>query len=164
MTIPVSIERAIENLSVNKILSNIKEISYDSTFIKTNINNDKIELLIIFKNRTYIINNETELNELYNLLILSNLNNKYFIGYNSNKHNIDYEELMDYLIISLKEKIYDMSLKEIIEYITHQGFYQENQYFLTSNLNYLSLTNEYIELQHYINIRNIFKKEIDIKY
>lgn len=162
MTIPVSIERAIENLSVNKLLSNIKEISYDSTFIKTNINNDKIELLIIFKNRTYIINNETELNELYNLLILSNLNNKYFIGYNSNKHNIDYEELMDYLIISLKEKIYDMSLKEIIEYITHQGFYQENQYFLTSNLNYLSLTNEYIELQHYINIRNIFKKEIDI--
>ena len=77
-------------------------------------------------------------------------------------HNINYEELIDYLIVTLKEKIYDMSLTDIIRYLTTSGFYQDNKYYLVSDLNYFYLYFEYVDLQHYIQIRRLFNKDINI--
>lgn len=162
VTIPASVERTIESPSINETLSKIKELSTKVLFFKCDINNEEPELLIIFEDKTYITKNEQELNELYNLLSLNTLDNKYFIGINSNEYNINYEELFDYLIITLKEKLYDMSLTDIIEYITTEGIYQKEQYYLVSNLNYFHLYLEYADFQHYIQIRRLFKKDINI--
>jgi hypothetical protein len=162
VTIPASVERTIENQSVNNTISKIKELSSKTLFLKTNINNEEPGLIIIFEDKTYITNTEQELNELYNLLSQNNIYNKFFIGYNSSQYKIDYEELFDYLIITLKEKIYDMSLTDIIDYLLTQGFYQKDKYFLVSNLNYFYLYFEYVDLQHYIQIKRLFRKNINI--
>lgn len=162
VSIPVSIERAIESSSINEILSKIKELSNKVLFFKCNINTDDPELLIIFEDKTYIARNEQELKELYNLLSLNTLDNKYFIGLNSSEYNIDYEELFDYLIVTLKEKLYTMSLTDIIEYLTKEGFYQNNKYFLVSSLNYFYLYLEYADFQHYLQIQYLFNREINI--
>ena len=55
-----------------------------------------------------------------------------------------------------------MSLTDIIEYITKEGFYQNNQYFLVSSISYFYLYFEYVDLQHYIQIKRIFKTDITI--
>lgn len=162
VTIPASVERAIESPHINDTISKIKELCPKTIFLKTNINNDEPELLIIFDNKTYITKNEQELDELYNLLSNNNLDNKYYIGINSSLHNINYEDLIDYLIVTLKEKIYDMSLTDIIRYLTTSGFYQDNKYYLVSDLNYFYLYFEYVDLQHYIQIRRLFNKDINI--
>lgn len=162
VTIPASVERAIESSQINDTISKIKELCPKSLFLKTNINNDKPELLIIFDNKTYITKDEKELEELYNLLSNNNLNNKYYIGINSNEDNINYEELLDYLIVTLKEKIYDMSLTDIIKYLITSGFYQDNKYYLISDLNYFYLYFEYVDIQHYIQIRRLFNRDINL--
>ena len=162
VTIPASVERTIESPSINETLSKIKELSTKVLFFKCDINNEEPELLIIFEDKTYIARNEQELKELYNLLSLNTLDNKYFIGLNSSEYNIDYEELFDYLIVTLKEKLYIMSLTDIIEYLTKEGFYQNNKYFLVSSLNYFYLYLEYADFQHYLQIKHLFNREINI--
>ena len=58
--------------------------------------------------------NETkqELIELYNLLSKNIIKNKYLLGINTYDKDINYEELMDYLILNLKDKIYDKVLEQ----------------------------------------------------
>ena len=55
-----------------------------------------------------------------------------------------------------------MSLTDIIYYLLTQGFYQKDKYFLVSNLNYFYLYLEYVDLQHYIQIKRLFRKNINI--
>lgn len=162
VTIPASVERAIESSNINNTIFKIKYMYPKTLFLKTNINNEEPELLIIVEDKAYITKNIQELNDLYHSLFEHNYYNKYFIGNNSNENNINYEELFDYLIITLQEKIYDMSLTDIIEYITKEGFYQNNQYFLVSSISYFYLYFEYVDLQHYIQIKRIFKTDITI--
>ncbi len=162
VNIPTKVEHTIETPSINRILSNIKELNLKSLFLKSNINNDYPELIIIYEDKVYITKNEYELASLYNLLSLNITINKYLIGTNTYEDNINYEELFDYLIITLKEKLYTMSLTDIIEYITKEGFYQNDQYYLVDTLNYYYLYYEYIDFQHSIQIKQIFNRPITI--
>ena len=160
--IPANIEYTIESPSINDILSKIKDLSSSVIFFKTNINNDNPELMIIYENKVYITKNEEELRNLYNYLSNSIIDNSYLIGLNQDKNNINYEELFEYLIITLKNNLYDMSLTDIINYLISEGFYQEEQYILTSNLNYYYLYFEYINFQHHLQIKRIHNEPINI--
>lgn len=160
--VPASVERTIELPSINNLLDKIKELNPKTTIFKTNINNEDPELIIIIEDNVYITKDESTLEDLYNELSIGNLINKYYIGKNSNQYKINYEELFDYLIITLKEKLYTMSLTDIINYLIKEGFYQKDQYFLISNLNYIYLYFEYTDFQHYLQLRRVLNKEITI--
>lgn len=162
VTIPMSIERTIETPITNEYLTKIKKLNPRVTYFKTNINNEDEELMIIFNDSVYIIKNSEELINLYNLLSQDIKDNKYFIGTNSSTNNLNYEELFDYLIITLEEKIYTMSLTDIINFIITEGFYINDQYCITNNLNYFFLYFEYCDLQHTIQLRRLSNKPITI--
>lgn len=162
VTIPMSVERTIESPTINEYLAKLKELNPKVNIFKIDINNDNPELIIIFKDTTYIIRNEQELIELYNLLSNNIINNKYLLGINTYDRDINYEELMNYLILTLKEKIYDMNFLDIIEYITKEGFYQNDKYYLINSINYYYLYFEYLELQHTIQIKRLFNRPINI--
>ena len=160
--VPASVERTIESKTINELLTKIKKLNPKTNIFKTNINNEEPELIIIYGEKVYITKNEQELEDLYNQLSTNILINNYYIGNNSNKHKINYEELYDYLIITLQEKIYDMSLTDIINYLVNDGFYQKDQYFITTDLNYYYLYFEYIDFQHYIQLKLLFNKSQNI--
>lgn len=160
--IPANVEHTIESPSINELLTKIKQLNPKTIFLKSDINNDNPELIILYNNNLYVTKDEIDLNNLHNLLSLNIKNNKYLIGTNTTKDNINYQELFDYLIITLKEKLYTMSFLDIIEYLTKEGFYQNDQYFLVSTLNYYYLYFEYIDFQHHIQIRKIFNKPLTI--
>lgn len=162
VSVPMSIERTIENKTINEYLSKIKQLSSKVTIFKTNINNEDEELIIIYNDKVYIIKNEKELIELYNLLSTNKIINKYYIGDNTSQNKINYEELFDYLILTLKERIYTMSLTDIINYLIKEGFYQQEQYYITTSLNYFFLYFEYCDLQHTIQLKKLSNKTITI--
>lgn len=162
VTIPMNVERTIESPTINEYLSKIKSLDPKANIFKTNINNENPELMIIFEDKVYITTNEEELIELYNLLSQEIIYNKFYIGNNNNEHKINYEELFDYLIITLKEKLYTMDLIDIIRYLIKEGFYQKDKYYLTSNLNYYHLYFEYTDLQHQIQLNQIHNSKTTI--
>lgn len=162
VTINIGIERTIESPSINNLLSKIKELNPKINIFKTNINNEEPELLIIYDDYVYITSTEEELNILYKYLSNEEYINPYYIGTNNTKPNINYQDLYDYLILTLKEKLFDMSLTDIIKYLIKEGFYQHDQYFLISDFNYYYLYFEYTDLQHYIQLKKLFKKPITI--
>lgn len=160
VTIPMSIERTIESKVANDLISKLKELTRID-ILKTNINNDNIELLIIINNNVYIIKNEIELNELYELIKSNNYNNRFLVGINTS-NQINYDDLFDYLIITLKEKIYTMDLIDIIEYLTTHGFYQNDKYYLTSDFNYYYLYFKYCDKERSISHSKVHNRPINI--
>jgi hypothetical protein len=157
----MNIERTIESKVVNEILSKIKQITTKVDVLKANINNDNLEFIIIINNYVYIIKSEIELKELYELIKDNNYNNKYLVGMN-NSNQINYDDLFDYLIITLKEKIYTMDLIDIIEYLTTNGFYQNGKYYLTSDFNYYYLYFKYCDKERIIMHSSIHDRPINI--
>ena len=57
VTIPASVERAIESSNINNTIFKIKYMYPKTLFLKTNINNEEPELLIIVEDKAYITKN-----------------------------------------------------------------------------------------------------------
>ncbi len=162
VTIPMNVEYTIEDKSINEYLKKVLELSNQVQLYKVNINNDSPNIIIVINNHVYSVNNVFELQCLYSYLSISYYNNSYYIGENTEQNNINYKELFEYLIITLKDKLFTMDFLDIINYLKKVGYYIENIHYTIEVINYFKLYNEYIQLQHTLQRIEVYKEENDI--
>lgn len=162
VTIPMNVERSIENPIINEYIIKLSYLFRKINFFKNNINNEENEFILLLNQNAYIIRSESDIIELYNLLINNNIFNKYYIGSDELSQKYDYQKIQDYLVLTLREKIYNMSFLEIITYIKNNGFYIDNIFYGISNINFCALYSIYLDIQHNIQICTILGKEISV--
>ena len=156
----VNVEHYIEDEDINKLLKYLST-KYKAKFIKYDINNDEPGIIILIDDKAYVINNIDELSALINDLT-SNNKSKYYLSDNEEDQPIDYSQIMNYLIITLKEQIYTMNFLDIIKYLLTNGYYIDNKHCLLTAIDYYTLYNKYISLQSMITLHKLQNKPLDI--
>lgn len=162
LTIPINIEHVIEDPDINTLLQKIATLNQQCRFLKSDINNDLLDILIIIGNKAYNITSVEELSDLYNLLSKNNYVNKYFICYTNQGNIISYNELMDYLIITLQEKIFTMNIIDIIKYIKSNEIIINNQRISIEKLDLYSLYLSYTTFQNIIALNELYNLNKDL--
>lgn len=144
VTIPMLVEHQIEDQEFTNLLDELKKIT-SFTLIKSDTRNDNLEFFIILPNYVYYITSSKDLNNLYKYLKNKNYNNEYLISYNISEYNSIYEEVIRYLIITLKEDFSKLSFYELIKYLKNnqniQSKFQNNFKTLNINLLYIHYNN-----------------------
>ena len=156
----VNVEHFIENEDINKLLKYLLT-QYKAKFIKYDINNDEPGIIILIDKKVYVINNIDELSALINDLA-SNTKSKYYLSDNEEDQPIDYNQIMYYLIITLKEQIYTMNFLDITKYLLTNGYYIGNKHFILTSIDYYTLYNKYTSLQSMIKLHELQNKPLDI--
>lgn len=155
LTIPMSVEKTIEDPNINNYLIRIERKYKQVKFLKVDITNDYPEIIIIINNSCYFIKSYDELKELYELLEEQPIN-KYYIGLNNVDIIYSYEKIMDYLILTLKEKLYQMSFYDIIIYIKNNNIIIDGLSINPDLLNYIILYLQYCSFKHNIQLFKLF--------
>ncbi len=156
VTIPVNVESSIEDEKANFFLAKLFQLNPKMNFYKINIKNDNPEIIIIFNNRIYALPNADSIEELYNLLLNSSFENKYYLGINNPNNQENYQRIFDYLIIDLKEKIFNMDLLDIIIHLLKEGVNVEGKQYKVPTLNIKQLYSSYVDLQHTLQLNSFF--------
>ena len=162
VTIPMNVESTIQDQLANEYLLKIYYLYPEVQFYKTDINNDNPNIIIILNNKIYSVDNTLSIIELYNLFKNNIYNNKYYIGKNDSNNYNEFQRIFDYLVITLKEKIYNMDLLDIINYLINNGITINESFYNISQVNIQSLYTSYIEFQHKLQLQRIFKTNIDL--
>ncbi len=159
-SLTVNVEHYIEDEDINKLLKYLLT-RYKAKFIKYDINDDEPGIIILIDNKAYVVNNLDELSALINDLA-SNTKSKYYLSDNEENQPIDYNQIMNYLIITLKDQIYTMNLLDITKYLLTNGYYIGNKHFILTSIDYYTLYNKYTSLQSMIKLHELQNKPLDI--
>jgi len=98
-------------------------------------------LIIIYDDKVYRVGSIEELKEF----VYSNHQDKYFIGTNA-PVELDYEYLVNKVIISFNGDYKNLSLFDIIKVIKEKGIEYRGSLIKTSTLNYLALHRQYMSI------------------
>lgn len=162
VTIPMNVERTFSNDNINIYLTKIHKLNKNARFFKNNINDDLPELFIEFQDKLYYIKNEQELISLYNSLLKKETNNSLFVCNTTLKERDYSKKIYIYLILTLREKIYTMTLQEIISYLLKEGFYIDNTYYQDNIIDIVSLYSWYLDIQGTLQMNKYFNYKKDL--
>ncbi len=162
VTVPVNVEATINDSTANKYIVKLYTLPGNPSFYKVDINNDNPEIIVLLSNRAYYLNGTHEIIDFYNQIKESNYNNKYYIGLHDDTRREEYHQLFDHLVLTLKEKIFTMSLIDIIRYFLNNGIILENTHYNIATLNYKELYSCYNDLQHTYQVNRIFNQNKNI--
>ncbi len=157
----VNVEHCIEDDNVNKLLKRLVD-NFEAKFIKFDNSNDDVGLIIVIDNKAYVVNNLTELEEFTNKIETRENLSKYYLSLYKEDVANKYNTLFNYLIITLKEKIYTMNLLDIINYILENGYYIEGIHYEVKEIDYWSLYNKYLVLRSSVDFALIKGNSLDI--
>lgn len=162
VTIPMNVESSIQDKLANEYLLKLYLLNPKIQIYKTNINNDYPNIIVVLNNRIYSLPDTNSIIEFHNYISNSIFNNKYYIGENDPTRYQEYQKLFDYLVISLKEKIFTMDLLDIIKHLLTQGITLENTNYPITKLNIQTIYSAYVDFQHNIQLNRIFKTNKDL--
>jgi hypothetical protein len=107
LTIPVSVELTIEDKKVNDLLTSLERTRPKIKFLKADVTNDDLKLVIIDQGHAYYVESERDILELSKYLLSDKPLNKFYIG-GLTRVKKDYHELFYHLTAILKEKLFNM--------------------------------------------------------
>lgn len=161
-TIPMHVERTLEDEKMDKDLCRLEFADQTARFYKIDTNNDIPELLIVFLNRIYKINNREELHQLTEKLLHGEYINDFFLIENDETKKFDYRKITEDLILKIREKIYEMNLLDILAYLIIHGFTIDDTHYQPTNLNISYLYHEYCDLQAKIQLSKVTGRPLDL--
>lgn len=162
VTIPMNVESTLVDSRAHNYLIRIKNLYPNSSFIKIDINHDRTELFITLGSKVYLVKNSADLSDLYQELLNNNLNNDFYYGEHTTLKQLDYEKMFDYLILTFREEIYNMTLLDIINYVLNNGYYIGSLFYRPEVLNYHAMYQGYADIQHDLQIGRIYNVKRDI--
>ena len=141
LSIPVNVDHTIEDENINGILISLERIRPNIRFLKVDIKNDLPELLVIDGENVYHTTNEKDLLELSKFLLSNKPENKFYMG-KTKPSKENYRDLMNSLIVKLKEDLFKMNLLDIIRYLRNNGYDKELDLFALHSM-YTAINNRY---------------------
>ena len=148
VTVIATVDRTIEDEETNKLLIYLEKKYKQVKLLKTNINNDEVNLVILYKNIAYNIKNKNELIELINFFKHNEYSNKYVIGRISNLEFISSEIILSKLILELKERILELDFMDIINYLQNNEIIIGDEIIDNTSLDYENLYRVFTNLLH----------------
>lgn len=161
LTIPVNVDITIEDRNIQDLLISLERIKPSVKFLKVDITNDLPELVIIEHGNAYHVASEKDILELSKFLLNNTINNKFFIG-RLTKHRVDYRELMNHLIATLKEKLFNMNFLDLVRYLKTNGFTIKGQEYDGSEIDFFTLHAWYTDINHRVTLDRLHNVEPSI--
>ena len=143
------VDRTIEDEDINKYLIFFEQNFRNVRYYKTNITNDKFDIIVTCGNYAYHISNKQELIKFIKLMRQEKFKNEYFIGLNSNYEIIPYQVIIAQLTIVFGKKILQMDLIDIINYLNNNQLIINDQAIELSGINYDRLNIMFTSLIHF---------------
>ncbi len=135
-TIIANVDHTFEDERVNQYLIFFEQQFRQVQYLKTNCNNDDVDLIITCGNHAYHIPSREDLFRFVKLMRKEEYKNEYFIGYNSNYEEVPYNKVISKLSILLGPKIYRMNLMDIVKYLKRNKLLIDGQEVHLQNINY----------------------------
>lgn len=162
ITIPMNVESAIQDKLANEYLLKIFQLFPNVYIFKIDINNDDPSIILTIDKKSYALKNVSEIIKFYNYIKDNQFENEFYLIENDPTNNQNYSRLFDHLVLTLKEKIFDMNLLEIIEYILKEGIIIDNTKYNILKLNIHQIYSSYSDLQRNVQLNRLFNLKKDL--
>jgi len=161
-TILAYVERKIEDPELNKIMLYLERKYQNIKFLKTNILNNKFDVIVLFHNRAYHLRSKEDLIKFTNYLDKDTLLNEFYMGNNSNMEIIPYDIILARLVAIYKEEILRMDLLDLIIHLKQQPLEINGITIDGNNLNYSALYLAYTLMIHNAELDKYHKEPFSV--